>query len=172
MPRLDAYIPEGPGGSRMNPSTSTSTSTSVTAAARRQRRVRRLTLALVAWQGLLGAWTYVAPFAFWTDFPFPGSGWLTTLGGFDGHITRDLGLAWVGLAVVTGWLAHRGPMEGLRVALATLTATGALHLAYHLTTLDLFSPGDAVAQLVALTALVVLPALLWKQATTPTRRTR
>lgn len=155
----------------MNPSTAT-TSPDVTAAARRQHRVRRLTLALVAWQGLLGAWAYVAPFAFWTDFPFPDSGWLTTLGGFDGHITRDLGLAWIGLSVVTGWLARRGSMEGVRVALATLAVTGTFHLAYHVTTLDLFSPGDAAAQLVALAALVVLPALLWNQATTSTRRTR
>lgn len=138
----------------------------------REARVRRWSLAFFLGQGALGAWSYLWPHGFYTGFPYPGSGWLTALGSFDGHIVRDLGTSWIALAMIGAWAARRGPAESLRVTLAAFVVAGGLHLAYHTTTFARFDPGSAIAQAVSLVALLIIPATLLHLSRTEPRRSR
>jgi hypothetical protein len=125
-----------------------------------EHQIRTASMLLVVSQGLVGVWAYVFPHGFHTGFPVPDARWLSPLGAYDGHLVRDLGIAWIALAMVGTWAARRGTLDALRAVLRALLVSGFLHLGYHLTTFEYFGPAAMASQLTALTALLIVPAVL------------
>ncbi|HSK97327.1 MAG TPA: hypothetical protein VK891_11980 [Euzebyales bacterium] len=122
-------------------------------------RERRLALWLVAVTTLfVGAWAQVSPASFYASFPF-GRGWVAADGAYNEHLIRDVGGLTLALAVVTAAAAR-----SMRPALVRLAAGATLlyavpHLADHASHLEPYGPGDAVANIVALSVQVLIP--LW-----------
>lgn len=106
-----------------------------------------------------GAWATLAPTSFYDEFPF-GRGWVAALPAYNEHLMRDVG----GLFLATGFvlLAAAWAMERrlVAVALASYLLFSVPHAIYHLFNLERYASGDAVANVVALTATVLLPAWL------------
>jgi hypothetical protein len=75
----------------------------------------------------------------------------------------DIGGLYLGLAaVVFGWAAWRPERALARAAAAAFLLVAALHLTFHATHLDGFGTPEAIAELGALAALLIPPAVaLW-----------
>lgn len=107
-------------------------------------------------QLLNGVWITISPASFYDDFPF-GRGWVEALPAYNEHLTRDVG----GLFMATGlvlivagvWLERR--VVGL--ALASYLLFSVPHAIYHVLNLEPYGTGDAIANVVALAATVLLP---------------
>ncbi len=108
-----------------------------------------------------GAWATLAPRGFFGGFPGPGAGdWVAALPPFNAHLTSDVGAFYLAFAALFAWAAAR-PHPALVVPLATAWCLfGVLHLAFHVTHLDGFATGDAVAQTASLVAVVAAGAVL------------
>ena len=128
---------------------------------RQQRRWLRGGMAVVAvTPALVGIWATVSPRGFYDDFPGAGHHWVSAVGAYDEHLVRDVGALYLGALVL---LAFAWTWLDRRLVQATLVsyAVAALpHLIYHLTALDGFSTGDAVAEIGGLALNVVLPLCL------------
>ena len=126
-----------------------------------QRRWLRGGIAVIAvTPALVGIWATVSPRGFYDDFPGAGHHWVSAVGAYDEHLVRDVGALYLGalvlLAFAWTWLDRR-----LVQATVVSYAVAALpHLIYHLTALDGFSTGDAVAEIGGLALNVVLPLCL------------
>ena len=113
-------------------------------------------IALAVSQASTGVWALFAPRWFHDAFP-GGRGWVSALGPYSEHLTVDYGA--FSLAVVFVLVAAAVALERRLV----LVAAGAYlvwsvpHFIYHMVTLDAYGTGDAVANVVALLATVVLP---------------
>lgn len=105
-----------------------------------------------------GGWAYLFPSSFYDDFPVPGLAWVSTLGPFNEHLTTDVGAALVGLGIAT-WLARRS-RAGIQATMAAFGVFGTAHLVFHLRHLEPFGAVSAIAQVVSLSVLVVVPAWL------------
>ena len=110
-----------------------------------------------AWVGI---WATAAPHGFYDQFPGGGHHWVTAVGAYDEHLVRDVGALYLGSLVLLGfafvWLDRRL----VQAALVSYAVAGLPHLIYHLTALDGFSTGDAVAEIAGLALNVVLPLAL------------
>jgi hypothetical protein len=110
-----------------------------------------------AWVGI---WATVAPRGFYDNFPGGGHHWVTAVGAYDEHLVRDVGALYLGslvmLAFAFAWLDRRL----VQAALVSYAVAGVPHLAYHASSLDGFSTGDAVAEIAGLALNVVLPLAL------------
>lgn len=119
----------------------------------------RVALGVLAVSGLaVGVQAGVDPRGFYADFPF-GRGWVAADGPFNEHLVRDfsaLNLA-VG-ALAAGALMARSKALS-RAAGAAWLLYGVPHLTYHLGHLDVFEGFDLVANVVALSGVVVLAVL-------------
>jgi hypothetical protein len=106
-----------------------------------------------------GAWATLAPTSFYDEFPF-GRGWVAALPAYNEHLMRDVG----GLFLATGFilLAAAWIMERrlVFVALVSYLLFSIPHTIYHLFNLGPYSSGDAVANVIALVATVLLPVWL------------
>jgi hypothetical protein len=125
-----------------------------------QRRWLRGGIAVLALTPVLvGAWATVSPRGFYDTFPGGGHHWVSALGPYDEHLVRDVGALYLGslvmLAFAWAWLERRL----VQAALLAYLVAALPHLVYHLTALDGFSTGDAVAEVAGLALNVVLP--LW-----------
>ena len=126
-----------------------------------QRRWLRGGIAVIAvTPALVGIWATASPRGFYDDFPGAGHHWVSAVGAYDEHLVRDVGALYLGalvlLAFAWTWLDRR-----LVQATVVSYAVAALpHLIYHLTALDGFSTGDAVAEIGGLALNVVLPLCL------------
>lgn len=117
--------------------------------------------ALGAVQIATGLLALLAPRVFYDDFPF-GRGWVAALPDYSEHLVRDVG----GLFLATGvvllaaaiWLERRL----VAVALVSFLAFSLPHTVFHLFNLGPYGTADAVANVLALGATVLVPVvLLW-----------
>jgi hypothetical protein len=126
--------------------------------AREQRRWLRGGMAVVAvTPALVGIWATVSPRGFYDGFPGGGHHWVSAVGPYDEHLVRDVGALYLGalvlLVLAWAWLERRL----VQAALISTAVASLPHLIYHLTALDGFSAGDAVAEIGGLALNVVLP---------------
>jgi hypothetical protein len=124
----------------------------------RQRRWLRGGMAVMAvTPALVGIWASVSPRGFYDNFPGAGHHWVSAVGPYDEHLVRDVGALYLGalvlLALAWVWLDRRL----VQAALISYAVAALPHLIYHLTALDGFSTGDAVAEIGGLALNVILP---------------
>lgn len=113
---------------------------------------------LLGWGAFVqGMWAFFWSEGFYEDFPFEGAAWVSTLGPFNEHLTKDVGAALLGLGVAALAAARSGSIQGIRAAAAGFTVFGLAHFGFHLGELHHFTAGSAIAQVVSLAALTVLP---------------
>jgi MFS family permease len=141
----------------------------------KRRRVLRAGIAVMAvTPALVGIWATVAPRGFYRDFPGAGQSWVALVGPYDEHLVRDVGALYLGalvlLVLAWVWLDRRL----VQAALISYAVAALPHLVYHLTALDGFRAGDAVAEIAGLALNVVLPlvllALSVERSATPSQR--
>jgi hypothetical protein len=113
----------------------------------------------------VGAWAYFAPRSFYTTFPLSGRHWISALGPYNEHLTRDVGALYLALLAISAWAVVRPQPETIRLVAAAWLTFGVPHFVFHLFHLDMFGTVDKVGNVVALGGAVVLPALML----TPTR---
>jgi hypothetical protein len=122
-----------------------------------RRRLRGGMAVLALTPALVGIWATVAPRGFYDDFPGAGHSWVSAVGAYDEHLVRDVGALYLGslvlLAFAWAWLDRRL----VQAALVSYAVAALPHLVYHLTALDNFSAGDAVAEIAGLALNVFLP---------------
>lgn len=122
--------------------------------------------------GLLAAF---APRTFYDRFPFVAS-WVDQLPPYNEHLATDVGAFFAGFGMLLLWAAVTLQRTLVAAACAAWALASALHLAFHLRTLDLAGV-DGLAQALALTgalvpALVVLGVLLQRPAAVEARGRR
>jgi hypothetical protein len=124
--------------------------------------LRRFVLALLALIGAYtGFWAYFAPEHWHAHFPGFGLSWLPQLGPFNEHLAKDAGAMFLALTVLS-LIALRHVRNDVLVrttGLAWLTFN-ALHLAYHLQHLHMYSTLDKVLNVVTLAGALLLSAAL------------
>jgi hypothetical protein len=123
-----------------------------------QRRWLRGGMAVMAvTPALVGIWASVSPRGFYDGFPGGGHHWVSAVGPYDEHLVRDVGALYLGalvlLALAWTWLDKRL----VQATLISYAVAALPHLIYHLTALDGFSAGDAVAEIGGLALNVLLP---------------
>jgi hypothetical protein len=109
---------------------------------------------------MIGLWTFFFPGSFFEDFPIKGANWVSTLGEYNEHLTRDYGAAQLGLGVVATGVAMGGGRTGTVSVLAGYVVFGSLHFGYHLGNFSPFSTGSAVAQGFSLMTFIAVPAVV------------
>lgn len=100
-----------------------------------------------------------APRSFYEDFPF-GRGWVSAAPPYNEHLIYDYGAFTLGallaLVIAAVWLDRRV----VQVAIVSWLIGAAIHFTYHAINADQLDTGDAIANLVALFAYIVLPGWL------------
>jgi hypothetical protein len=119
----------------------------------------RVSLVIVAVSALLpGLEGTLGPSSFYASFPL-GRGWVELLPPYNEHLVRDVGAFYLAFAILFAWAAvtlARALIVPLCVAWSVFAV---LHAAFHVTHLDGFSTGDAIAQTAGLLAVLALPVL-------------
>ncbi len=134
-----------------------------------QRWLRGWTIGL-GWGAVAqGAWAFFWPRRFYEDFPLEGAQWVSTLGPFNEHLTKDVGTAVLGLGVAAVVAGRSGRLEAIRAVCTGYVVFGVAHLGFHFGELGHFSVAAATAQIVSLVMLVVIPAALSVAATADRR---
>lgn len=108
----------------------------------------------------VGMWASIFPRSFYEDFPAAGRHWVSALGPYNEHLITDVGATYLALGVL---LALAGILLGrslVRVALVSWLTFAVPHLAFHLTTLDVFPLLDNIVNLAVLGLAALLPLLL------------
>jgi len=99
-----------------------------------------------------------APHTFYGDFPFLRH-WVDLLPPYNEHLVTDVGELYLGFAVLFGWALWTLQPTLVRAVCTAWLVPSILHLIFHATHLGNFDTGDAIAEIVSL-SLVVLPAVL------------
>jgi hypothetical protein len=121
--------------------------------------VARAALGLLALSAAsIGLPASFAPRGFYDDYPFV-AGWVDLLPPYNQHLVTDVGGLYLGFAVVLAWAAWTLSRELVRAVCAGWATMALLHFVFHATHLDRFSTADAIGELVALAALLALPAV-------------
>jgi hypothetical protein len=118
-----------------------------------------------------GVWAAVAPRSFYDDFPGAGHHWVDRAPPFSEHLVTDAGAFYLAFALLFAWAAWR-PSRELVVPLALAWALfSTIHFVWHVTHLDGFPVGDAVAQTASL-AIVLAGAAVAIALSRPSRPAR
>ncbi|MFL6077047.1 MAG: hypothetical protein ACJ73S_26945 [Mycobacteriales bacterium] len=115
---------------------------------------------LAAAQGLVGLVQLLLPRVFYDDFPARSHPWVAMLPPYNEHLMRDVGALNLATALVLAVAAVHPETVLVRTALAAALMFAVPHLAFHVTHLEHFQVGDAVAQTAALAVGVLIPAAL------------
>jgi hypothetical protein len=110
-------------------------------------------------QLLNGIWITISPTSFYEDFPL-GRGWVEALPAYNEHLMRDVGALFMAtgvLLVAAGFFLER---RLTLISLVVWLLFAVPHTIYHLFNLEPYSTGDAVGNVVALAATVLLPVYL------------
>ncbi|MDA0164347.1 hypothetical protein OM076_29020 [Solirubrobacter ginsenosidimutans] len=100
----------------------------------------------------------LAPRYFYDSFPF-GASWVDRLPPFNRHLVSDVGGFYLAFALLFAWAAVT-LRRALIVPLCSAWGIAALvHFIYHVTHLDGWDAGDAIAQTVSLAIVLALPAV-------------
>jgi hypothetical protein len=124
----------------------------------RTKQVLAALLALTA--AYVGAWAAAFPLSFYRSFPLPGRGWVSMLGPYNEHLTRDVGGLYLALFVMTAWSVLRPSPAAFRVAGWSWLVFNIEHFAFHLSHLGMFNTADKIGNVAALGGLLVVSALL------------
>ena len=120
---------------------------------------RSAALAVLLLSGLVvGGWASLAPTSFFADFPGGGRSWVSPLGPYNEHLTRDVASLNLALAALAAYALVRPGREVVRPTGVTWLVWAMPHLAYHLAEIEHLGAFDAVAQTVTLVLVVVLAA--------------
>ncbi len=123
------------------------------------RLVLRVSLALVALSALLpGLEGTLGPGSFYAQFPL-GRGWVELLPPYNEHLIRDVGGFYLAFAILFAWAAVTLASALIVPLCVAWSVAAVLHAIFHITHLDGFSTGDAIAQTTGLLAVVALPVL-------------
>ena len=126
------------------------------------RTVLRAALLFVAVSALLpGLEGTLGPSSFYGSFPL-GRGWVELLPPYNEHLTRDVGAFYLAFAVLFAWAAVTLARQLITPLAVAWSVFSVLHAWFHITHLDGFSTGDAIAQTAGLLAVLALP---WLAAT-------
>ncbi|MEU3188294.1 hypothetical protein ABZ707_29490 [Streptomyces sp. NPDC006923] len=125
-------------------------------------KIRYANLGLLALVALYtGVWAYFFPQEWHGNFPGFGLSWLPQLGPYNEHLAKDAGAMFLAMAILT--IITLRSVRNTRLVQTTGTAWlvfNVLHFSYHMQHLDMYETRDQVLNVVSLTALVVLSALL------------
>ena len=109
----------------------------------------------------IGLIATVAPRTFYDDFPFL-SHWVDLLPPYNQHLVTDVGGLYLGFAVIFAWAARTLDRTLVLAACVAWLLTATLHLLFHVTHLDDFDTGDAIAEIASLALLLVpAPVAIW-----------
>ncbi|MFC1436813.1 hypothetical protein ABUW04_00955 [Streptacidiphilus sp. N1-10] len=124
--------------------------------------IRYASLGLLAATALYtGIWAYFSPTSWYADFPGLGLSWLPQLGPYNEHLSKDAGAMFLALAVLTAvTLRSVHDTRLVRTTGAVWLVFNVLHFGYHVQHLDMYGTRDQVLNVVFLSALVLLAALL------------
>ena len=121
--------------------------------------VLRVSLLIVAVSALLpGLEGTLGPSSFYSSFPL-GRGWVELLPPYNEHLVRDVGAFYLAFAILFTWAAVTLARELIVPLCVAWTVGAVLHAGFHITHLDGFSTGDAIAQTSGLLAVIALPVL-------------
>lgn len=119
----------------------------------------RVSLIIVAVSALMpGLEATLGPSSFYASFPF-GRGWVELLPPFNEHLLRDVGGFYLAFAILFAWAAVTLAPALIVPLCVAWTVAAVLHAYFHITHLDGFSTGDAIAQTAGLLAVVAFPVL-------------
>jgi hypothetical protein len=124
-------------------------------------RIKRVVAALLAVvAAVVGVWAAAFPASFYGDFPLPGRHWVSALGPYNEHLTRDVGGLYLGLLVVTVWAWRRPSRTAMSVTGGAWLMFNAQHLLWHSLHLAVFPTIDRIGNVVSLAGVLVLAVLL------------
>jgi hypothetical protein len=122
------------------------------------RWTRAALVALAFSTASVGLPALLAPRSFYDDFPWLAH-WVDLLPPYNQHLITDVGGLYVAFTIVFVWAAVRPVRELVMAACAGWTVAALAHFVFHATHLDGFSTGDAVAELVSLGLVLLLPGI-------------
>jgi hypothetical protein len=108
----------------------------------------------------VGLWAEFAPRSFYNSFPLAGRHWVSVLGPYNEHLTRDIGGLYLVLLVISVWAGVRPNAETFAMIGAAWLAFSLPHFTYHMFHLDTFGTADKVGNVVTLGGTVILAVLL------------
>ncbi|MFG2631134.1 hypothetical protein [Streptomyces sp. NPDC048473] len=125
-------------------------------------KIRYASLGLLAVVALYtGIWAYFSPKKWHENFPGFGLSWLPQLGPYNEHLAKDAGALFLALAALTIiTLRYVRDNRFVQTTGAVWLVFNVLHLTYHMQHLDMYDTTDQVLNVVFLSALVLLSALL------------
>lgn len=121
---------------------------------------RLIVAALSVAAAVLGVWAAAFPQSFYDDFPLPGRHWVSALGPYNEHLTRDVGGLFLALLVLSVWALRRPTPAAMRVTGGAWTVFAAEHLLWHMLHLDVFPAVDRIGNVVALGGMLLASVLL------------
>jgi hypothetical protein len=122
-------------------------------------------------QGAAGLIQLFAPRFFFDDFPTSATPWVSLLPPYNEHLMRDVGALTLAYVLVLAAAAIWPEPKLVRVALAANLMFTVPHFVFHVTHLDHYPTGSAIAQTVALAFGVLLPAALLIASVSERRKT-
>jgi len=132
--------------------------------------VRRILLVVTAAIGVfVGAWAALAPQSFYDAFPGLGRIWIAIDGPFNGHLIRDVGALYLGLAAGSIAAAFSRTADAGRAIGLAWAVFGLPHLIYHVTEFGGMHPVDVVGNVIALGGSLALGILLMLPGPASTR---
>jgi hypothetical protein len=100
----------------------------------------------------------IAPRSFYDGWPF-GRGWVELLPPYNQHLIGDVGGFYLAFAVLFAWAAVTLRRELVVPLCVAWSLAALLHFLFHVTHLDDFAAGDAIAQTAALALVLILPSI-------------
>ncbi|MFJ8054664.1 hypothetical protein [Streptomyces sp. NPDC096142] len=124
--------------------------------------IRYVSLGLLALVGLYtGLWAYFSPSGWYRDFPGFGLKWLPQLGPYNEHLVKDAGSMFLALACLAVIAARQ--VQNTRLVQTTgavWLVFNVLHFSYHVQHLGMYGTRDQVLNVMALSLLTLLSAVL------------
>jgi hypothetical protein len=119
----------------------------------------RVSLIIVAVSALMpGLEGTLGPSSFYASFPL-GRGWVELLPPYNEHLIRDVGGFYLAFAILFAWASVTLARALIVPLCVAWTVAAILHAYFHITHLDGFSTGDAIAQTSGLLAVIAFPVL-------------
>jgi hypothetical protein len=128
---------------------------------RSPRTARGALIVMVLALAPIGLTATLAPETFYDDFPFLRH-WVDLLPPYNEHLVTDVGGLYLGFTMIFAWAARTLQPTLVRAVCSAWLLTAALHLFFHITHLEGFETGDAIAQVASLALLLAPPPLaIW-----------
>ena len=109
---------------------------------------------------LVGLWATFAPHSFYDSFPLPGHHWVSPVGPYNEHLTRDVGGLYLALLVISVWAVRRPATESFRIVGLAWAVFSVPHLVFHLGHLGMYETIDKIGNVVSLGGTLILAVLL------------